>query len=384
MLLFAIRNMNVFFKGRSVMKRAMLYAVIICLICLPVAVQARRFARWHTSMGSFTAELYDEIVPITANNFTLLTNNGFYNNKIFHRVIQGFVIQDGCPFGTGYGGPGWTIVDEISPLLDHNRAGMLAMAKTSAPNSAGSQYYFTLAPRPTLNGNYAVFGKVIEGLENVLAIGGVPVDASDRPITPVTIHQLRMLDLHISSLYPEPDEEILCSPGEVLTFMVEAYTNTAQLSFEWRINDVLQEGQADMIFEPQIVQAGINTISCNVISSDSISHSVSWQVNAGTAISDELSPAKPGISLHSYPNPFSLVLDIELSLEKAADVEVDVFNIKGQLIRSIKRGTAQIGTSLVRWDATDSMGKTCPSGIYLVRLKSGNKVILSRSHLIRS
>jgi len=371
-------------KEVHTMKKAMLCVMVICILCIPIAVQARRFARWHTSMGSFTAELYDEIVPITANNFTLLTNNGFYNNKIFHRVIQGFVIQDGCPYGNGYGGPGWTIVDEISPLLDHNRAGMLAMAKTSAPNSAGSQYYFTLAPRPTLNGNYAVFGKIIDGLENVLAIGGVPVDSSDRPITPVTIHQLRMLDLHISSLYPEPAEEISCNPGDFLTFMVEAYTNTAQLSFEWRVNDVIQEGQTDMIFEPQITQFGLNTISCNVASSDSISHSITWQVNAGTSSNSEPSLTMPAMAINCYPNPFSSGLDIELNLEKAANVELDIFNIKGQLVRKLKHDTTKQGVSVVRWDATDANSKACPSGIYLVRLKSGNKVLVSRNHLIRN
>ncbi len=365
------------------MKRAMLYAVVICLICLPVAVQARRFARWHTSMGSFTAELYDEIVPITADNFTLLTNNGFYNNKIFHRVVEGFVIQDGCPWGTGFGGPGWTIVDEISPLLDHNRAGMLAMAKTSAPNSAGSQYYITLAPRPTLNGNYAVFGKVIEGLENVLAIGSVPVDDNDKPLTPVTIHQLRMLDLHVSSIFPEPTEEIVCSPGDYVTFMVEAYANSAELSFIWSVNDVIQAGINDMIFEPQITQFGTNSISCNVVSSDSISHSISWQVNAGTSIGEAISPPMPDLLMSCYPNPFSKNLDIEISSAKAANLELDVFNIKGQHIRKLMPGNLTGGTSVIRWDGLDTLGKACPSGIYLLRLKSGSRVVISKANLLR-
>ncbi|MDD2596640.1 MAG: peptidylprolyl isomerase, partial [Candidatus Cloacimonetes bacterium] len=122
-------------------------SLLLCVFLLiPGLLSARIFARWHTSMGSFTAELYDEIVPITAHNFRDLANAGFYNNLIFHRVIEGFVIQDGCPYGTGTGGPGYTIPDEYSPLLNHNEAGILSMARTSAPNSAGSQYFFTLAP----------------------------------------------------------------------------------------------------------------------------------------------------------------------------------------------------------------------------------------------
>lgn len=106
------------------------FAIIMLglLLCTPAISSARIFARWHTSMGSFTAELYDELVPITANNFRDLANAGFYNNLIFHRVIDGFMIQDGCPRGNGTGGPGYTIQDEFYPGLLHNHAGVLAMA----------------------------------------------------------------------------------------------------------------------------------------------------------------------------------------------------------------------------------------------------------------
>ena len=82
---------------------------IMAIVLIPVLSEGRIFARWHTSLGSFTAELYDELVPITALNFRDLANDGFYNNLIFHRVIEGFMIQDGCPNGTGTGGPGYTI-----------------------------------------------------------------------------------------------------------------------------------------------------------------------------------------------------------------------------------------------------------------------------------
>ena len=122
--------------------------LVFVFILSAAALPALHFARWSTSMGSFTAHIYDQETPITSSNFIQLANSGFYNNLIFHRVVAGFVIQDGCPLGTGYGGPGWTIPLEIYPGFHHDQAGMLAMARSFNPNSAGSQYYFTLAPSP--------------------------------------------------------------------------------------------------------------------------------------------------------------------------------------------------------------------------------------------
>jgi cyclophilin family peptidyl-prolyl cis-trans isomerase len=333
-------------------------------------------------MGSFTAELYDEIVPITANNFILLTNNGFYNNKIFHRVVAGFVIQDGCPYGTGFGGPGWTIQDEFSPLLNHNQSGTLAMARTSAPNSAGSQYYFTLAPTPGLNGNYAVFGKIIEGLENVLSIGLVPVDANNKPITPVNIYQLRMLDLRINSIYPDTTN-VVCNPGEPLTFMVEAYASTAQLTYSWYVNDVLQNGQNDMVFDTVIPNHGVNLVRCNVSSSDSIAHNVEWNILSGVANSDNLNPAISTASLICYPNPFRHSLELKYTLKEGDDVSFEVFNLRGQKVKSYSPTRKAAGEWAESWDGTDYNGTPCPSGVYIVRMQAGANTIIRKSMLVR-
>ncbi len=115
--------------------------------------------------GSFYIELYPEKAPITVDNFLKLTKKGFYNGLIFHRVIPGFVAQTGDPTGTGRGGPGYTIKDEFNDLK-HTR-GAVGMAKTSQPNSAGSQFYICFQPQPHLDGRYTVFGYVIKGMDVV-------------------------------------------------------------------------------------------------------------------------------------------------------------------------------------------------------------------------
>lgn len=365
------------------MKPLIIVCIALCLVLLPAAAQSLAFARWHTSMGSFTAELYNEIVPITANNFINLTSDGFYNNKIFHRVIADFMIQDGCPYGTGYGGPGYNIDDEFSPLLHHDQPGILAMANTGAANSAGSQYYITLVPRPTLDGRYAIFGKIIEGMDIVQAIGLVPVGVNDRPITPVNIYQLRMLDLSINSVYPDNASTIPCNPGESVTFMVEAYANTAQLSYNWYVNNVLQNGQNDMVFETAFATNGSNHVRCYVSSSDSIAHNVEWTVQSGVANNDELSPVIASPSLTCYPNPFRNSLEMDYTLKQDAEVSFEMFNLKGQKVTSFSPARKVAGNWKESWNTKDDNGKECPSGAYIIRMKAGANTVIRKSMLLR-
>ncbi len=144
------------------------------------------------------AELYPEIAPITVENFLKLVNDGFYNGLIFHRVIPGFMIQGGCPDGTGMGGPGWHIKGEFAANgvqndLKHTR-GVLSMARAMDPNSAGSQFFIMHADAPHLDGQYAAFGKVIEGIEAVDEIASVPTDYSDRPTHPQKMQKVYIED----------------------------------------------------------------------------------------------------------------------------------------------------------------------------------------------
>ena len=131
---------------------------------------ANRTATVETDKGTITFTLYEDKAPVTADNFIKLAERGFYNGLTFHRVEPGFVIQGGCPLGTGTGSSDKRIPLEIHPDLRHDRAGTVAMARSSDPNSASCQFYITLAPTPFLDDNYAVFGHVISGQDVVSTI----------------------------------------------------------------------------------------------------------------------------------------------------------------------------------------------------------------------
>lgn len=139
-----------------------------------------------TTLGPIRAEIFEDKVPKTAQNFLTLARKGFYNGLTFHRVIPGFMIQGGCPRGDGTGGPGYTIPDEFHPALRHSGPGLFSMAN-AGPNTGGSQFFITLAPTSWLDRKHAIFGKVVEGQETVQKIAAVPRDGSDRPRSDVKI-----------------------------------------------------------------------------------------------------------------------------------------------------------------------------------------------------
>lgn len=141
----------------------------------------------ETNMGTMKVELFKDKSPITVDNFIKLAEDGFYDEVIFHRIIEGFMIQTGDPTGTGTGGPGYTIKDEFHPTLKHDRTGVLSMANTGRANSGGSQFFVTLAPTPWLDNKHSIFGKVIEGKDVLNDIGNVEVDSSDRPLEEIKI-----------------------------------------------------------------------------------------------------------------------------------------------------------------------------------------------------
>ena len=152
---------------------------------------ANRTAEFNTNKGNFKIELFEDKAPITTGNFIKLTTDGFYDGLIFHRVIQGFMIQSGCPEGTGRGGPGYTIKDEFHPDLKHDCEGTLSMAN-AGPNTGGSQFFITVAPTPHLDNHHSVFGKVIEGMDVVLAISKAQKDRRDKPLSDITINKINI------------------------------------------------------------------------------------------------------------------------------------------------------------------------------------------------
>ena len=152
-------------------------------------------------------ELYPEIAPNTVNNFISLVKKGYYNGLIFHRVIPGFMIQGGCPDGTGMGGPGYHIKGEFSQNgfnndLKHTE-GVLSMARSMLPNSAGSQFFIMHKTSPHLDGGYAAFGKVIEGMDVVNKIAETPTDYSDRPLEKQIMKNVTVDTFGVD--YPEPN-----------------------------------------------------------------------------------------------------------------------------------------------------------------------------------
>ena len=166
---------------------------------------ARTLAHFDTTMGKFTAELYADKTPKTVANFVGLaegsrewTHRGtkekkkgvpYHDGIIFHRVIEGFMIQGGDPLGKGFGGPGYNFEDEFHPSLRHDALGILSMAN-AGPNTNGSQFFITLGPTPHLDRRHSVFGKVIDGLDVVKAIGQAKTDGQDKPVTPIVMNKV--------------------------------------------------------------------------------------------------------------------------------------------------------------------------------------------------
>lgn len=164
-------------------------------------------ALFTTSEGNFKVRLYDEYVPNTVANFTGLaegskeftdpktgqkTKRPFYDGLVFHRIIEGFMIQGGDPLGTGTGGPGYKFGDEFNPKLRHSKAGLLSMAN-AGPNTNGSQFFITLAATPWLDNKHTIFGEVVEGMDVIQKIGSAATSKpNDRPLKPISITSVKI------------------------------------------------------------------------------------------------------------------------------------------------------------------------------------------------
>src|SRR5437899_5039273 len=173
-----------------------------CTTGTPVLGAKGTYAKINTSLGSIEVQLYPSDAPKTVANFVNLSQTGFYNNLVWHRIVAGFVIQTGDPNSRngggnrslwGTGGSGKTVPLEINSTL-HNDYGYLGMARSTDPNSGSSQFYINLANNTSLNGQYTVFGKVISGIDVALAIGKVTVNSTKQPVTPVFVTSITIQD----------------------------------------------------------------------------------------------------------------------------------------------------------------------------------------------
>lgn len=202
------------------------FAVIYNISCIKISLKKSGLKKYKSEKGVFKimsnpvfkiemengdvikGELYPETAPNTVNNFISLANSGYYNGLTFHRVIYGFMIQGGCPNGTGTGNPGYSIKGEFSGNgfkndLKHT-AGVISMARSMMPDSAGSQFFIMHRDAPHLDGSYAAFGKVTEGMEFVNAIAECDTDFRDRPLDPQIIKSISVDTMGVS--YPEPEK----------------------------------------------------------------------------------------------------------------------------------------------------------------------------------
>ena len=165
-------------------------------------------ATFDTTAGTFKVRLFDDKAPKTVANFVGLAKGSqewtdpksgkpaarpFYDGLIFHRVIDGFMIQGGDPLGVGSGGPGYKFADEFGPGLRHDKAGLLSMAN-AGPNTNGSQFFITLAPTPWLDGKHAIFGEVVEGMDVIRALGKTPTGPQDRPVKDIVINSVTITE----------------------------------------------------------------------------------------------------------------------------------------------------------------------------------------------
>jgi peptidyl-prolyl cis-trans isomerase A (cyclophilin A) len=146
-----------------------------------------------TNKGTIKIELFEDKAPKTTKNFKDLIAKGFYDGLLFHRVIKNFMIQGGCPNGTGTGGPGYKFADEFHPSLKHDRPGLLSMAN-AGPNTNGSQFFITTVPTPWLDNKHSIFGQVIEGMDVLKAIEASPTGPQDRPTS-----EIRMTKVTVAS-----------------------------------------------------------------------------------------------------------------------------------------------------------------------------------------
>jgi peptidyl-prolyl cis-trans isomerase A (cyclophilin A) len=178
-----------------------LAVVVAGTLSMEAKLPSGTYAHFTTPLGNFTIKLFAQDAPKTVANFVGLAEGTkewtdpktgqkvkkpYYEGLIFHRVIDGFMIQGGDPLGIGTGGPGYQFADEFSPKLRHSKEGILSMAN-AGPNTNGGQFFITLGPTPHLDNKHSVFGEVVEGMDVVRKIGKVPKGANDKPVTPVTM-----------------------------------------------------------------------------------------------------------------------------------------------------------------------------------------------------
>jgi cyclophilin family peptidyl-prolyl cis-trans isomerase len=333
--------------------------IILVIVMSVFLIHGQTIVRWTTNMGEMTAELREDLVPVTAYNFRNLSSAGFYDGVIFHRVIADFMIQDGDPTGTGYGGPGYNIPDEFHPELTHVR-GVLSMANTGNPNTGGSQYFITVVPTHWLDNAHAVFGYVFDGMEVADAISEVPTDSNNRPIDPVIIDSIRVLTPPVESFLPESTRNVV-EMGHVEVFLMNCSDYSVQ--YEWYINEE-QQTETGSIFTCNFSQGGDFNVMCRVTGDYEYDYELVWQYEVinNAVLGDEI---EPGNSLNCYPNPFNPRTTVTYNAQESGNLKLLIYNLKGQIVAVLENGYKERGLHQAVWEAEEAA-----SGVYLVRYES--------------
>lgn len=352
------------------------WILLFMVVAALVPLWGKSYAQWETSMGSFRCILHEDLVPITANNFIDLAQDHFYDGLIFHRVIDDFMIQDGCPNGNGYGGPGYTIPDEFHPDLQHDAPGVLSMAN-AGPDTGGSQYFITLVPTPWLNNAHAVFGNIIEGMDVVYAIGAVETDANDRPIIPVVIDSVRIFDFQIHGQYPE-ENEITIEAGTQQMFIIFTTGFEDDPLVSWMLDG--EEVGTNLDQYITFEEAGDYSVVCRV--SDGTYHiDTSWTVHVSPTSAGDDIPALATELQPNHPNPFNPVTQIDFSIAAGQTGTLEIFDIRGRRVKAFDNLAS--GLHSLVWDGRDTAGREMPSGVYLYRLRTGEQAITRRMLLLK-
>ncbi len=223
------------------------------------------YALWETSMGNIRVMLHNEIVPITAQNFINLAERGFYNNLVFHRVIENFMIQGGCPLGNGTGSPGYEFDDEFSPLLTHSFPGVLSMAN-AGPNTNGSQYFITTVPTSWLDNKHAVFGRVVDGMDVVFDISKVPTNSDAHPLNEVVISSITISDYTPTLNITSPTENQIFVQDDTIKLEWESQ-GIADLKIEFSADNgnswtLLEDSLVAYSSEFQWIAPGLSSAEC--------------------------------------------------------------------------------------------------------------------------
>lgn len=338
---------------------------------------SQTIAKWHTSMGDFEITLREDLVPITVGNFVDLTNSNFYDDLIFHRVISDFMIQDGCPLGTGYGGPGYTIPDEFHPDINYNEPYVLGMAN-AGPDTGGSQYFVTVEPTSWLNGGYSAFGHVTLGSDIVEEISEVATDANDKPLTDVVIDSIRIMTPQLDSFLPLEDT-LYVNAGEIMAFALVC--GDENVTYSWMIDDEQQTAYNYVFnYTPQI--NGWHEIT-GIVSNENYDLPKVWWVSVtGGSEADDI-VTNQTVLHQNIPNPFNPETNIKFNLVDSGHASLEIYNIKGQLVKTLVNNILPAGEYSFIWNGKDGNGNQVASGIYLYNLRTNNISVKKKAILLK-